>query len=653
MGATSDSTIRINHASDDETVAFAAAELADYLGEMLGASVPVVRRDAYEPDDGLWVGTDETLPVEFPPADRDRTDPVLDDAIRIDADSSGVVAGVNPRSTLLATYRYLREQGCEWVRPGPDGELVPSVETLDTVDVAERPSYRHRGITIEGAVSEDHVLDIVDWAPKVGYNAYFIQFFESYPFFERWYTHQNNPTYDAGEFSEGRAREIHENCVAAIEKRDLVYHAVGHGWTARALDLPDKGWGDTEESVPDDIRPYLAETDGERQLHDGIPVNTELCYSNPDARDLLVGTIADYAADHPEVGMLHFWASDGHNNHCECADCRGTRPSDFYVRMLNELDEELTERGIDTRVAFLMYTDLLWPPEDERVENTDRFSLMFAPITRSYAETYADLDRDALPEVPPYERNAFDFDTSLAENVAFLEGWQDVFDGDAFDFDYHLMWDHLKDTGQTRTTDVLATDMRELAELDVDGNVSCQLQRVFFPTGLPMVAMGRTLWDRDADTDAVVDDHLAAAAGEDAAAVCEYLERISACFDPLYENHDALDDGEDAPDDPVVAASFEEVTAIVDEFRPAIRRNRGRTDEPHATTWKYLAHHADLCERLGPALAALARGADGIADERWTETRRLVQRLEPEIHPALDVYFFVRIFDGVFGYDPE
>ncbi|WP_459191124.1 DUF4838 domain-containing protein [Halosimplex sp. J119] len=646
---TAPSTLTVNRLSDDETVAFAAEELGEYLSELLDEPVTVAQRDAYDADAGLWVDTAATLPIELPEVD----DPTLDDAIRIETDgSTGVVAGVNPRSALLAVYRYLREQGCRWVRPGPDGEHVPSVATLDPVDVADRPSHRHRGITIEGAVSEDHVRDMIDWAPKVGYNSYFIQFFESYPFFERWYTHENNPTYEPEEFSAERAREIHAECVRAIEKRGLTYHAVGHGWTARALDLPDKGWGDTDATVPEEIEPYLAEVDGERKLHDGIPVNTELCYSNSEARSLLVETIADYAEVHSEVDVLHVWASDGHKNHCECDECVGARPSDLYVQTLNELDAVLTERGVDTRIAFLMYTDLLWPPEEARIENTDRFSLMFAPITRSYAETYADLDLDDLPDLPPYERNDFDYPTDLAENVAFLAAWREAFGGDAFDFDYHLMWDHFRDPGQFLTSDVLATDMRHLDDIGVDGNVSCQVQRVFFPTGLPMVAMGRRLWDGDASFDAIVDDHLETAFGPDADAVRAYLETISDCFEPLYSGHDSLD-GDSSVIDPAVASSFEAVADAVAEIQPTIERNAERDDDPQRTSWEYLGHHADICEQLAPALAAKARGNDESAHERWVEVRELVQRREPDLHPALDVYFFVNIFEGTFAVDDE
>jgi hypothetical protein len=641
--------ITVLYGSADETVGFAVAELREYLDEMLDADVAAVRDDEYDPDAGLWVGTDDDLPVAVPAVE----DAVLDDHVRVSTDGrAGIIAGNNPRSTLLAVYRYLRAQGCRWVRPGPDGEVVPSVDTLEPVEVDEAPSYRHRGVTIEGAVGETHVRDIVDWLPKVGMNAYFFQFFRSAPFFRRWYEHEKNPTWEGSDFSEDRLREVYEECVAAVEKRGLAHHAVGHGWTARALGLPGDGWEDTEAAVEAEYAEYVAKVDGERRLYDGIPTNTELCYSNPAARELLVDTIATYAEAHPEVDVLHVWASDGHNNHCECADCRGTRPSDLYVRMLNELDERLEALGVDTRVAFLIYTDLMWPPETERFDNPDRFSLMYAPITRSYSEGYADVDPDDLPGIPPYERNELAFPRSLAENVAFLEAWQEVWDGDVFDFDYHLMWNHFDDPGEMRVTDVLASDMRHLADLDVDGNVSCQVQRAFFPSGVAMAAMARTLWDRDTPTEDVVDEHFRAAFGREGDAVRDYLRTLSDCFDPLYANDESLVTDVTPEPDENDAESFAAAVETVEQFRPVIDRNCETAEGTRSASWRYLDHHADIVEPFAKALAARARGDDGAALELWRETRDRLCRREPEIHPAVDVYWFVRICDAKFGADP-
>jgi len=118
------------------------------------------------------------------------------DEIAVETDSKGgMLAGSNPRSVLFAVYAYLRELGFAWVRPDADGEVVPELSNvLPSVSLRQRASYRHRGVCIEGAISGENARAMVDWMPKVGMNAYFIQFRNAFTFFDRWYTHQGNPT---------------------------------------------------------------------------------------------------------------------------------------------------------------------------------------------------------------------------------------------------------------------------------------------------------------------------------------------------------------------------------------------------------------------------------------------------------------------------
>jgi hypothetical protein len=40
------------------------------------------------------------------------------------------------------------------------------------------------------------------------------------------------------------------------------------------------------------------------------------------------------------------------NNHCECPECQKKLPSDHYVQLLNDIDEELTARELDTRIVY-------------------------------------------------------------------------------------------------------------------------------------------------------------------------------------------------------------------------------------------------------------------------------------------------------------
>lgn len=72
--------------------------------------------------------------------------------------------------------------------------------------------------------------------------------------------------------------------------------------------------------------------------------------------------MADYALNHRDISILHIWLADNYNNICECSACRARSQTDWYVMLLNEIDERLTALGLDTRLAFLIYFELLWPP---------------------------------------------------------------------------------------------------------------------------------------------------------------------------------------------------------------------------------------------------------------------------------------------------
>ncbi|MFN8517048.1 MAG: DUF4838 domain-containing protein [Chloroflexia bacterium] len=412
--------------------------------------------------------------------------PDLDDAIHIEVDGgTGIIAGSNPRSVLLATYRFLTELGCRWVRPGPDGELIPRVDLATArVRVSEAAAYRHRGICIEGAASYEHVRDLIAWMPKVGLNTYFTQFFEAFTFFERWYAHRGNPHLPTEPFTVDRAREFKARLVEELRRRDLVFHDVGHGWTCEPLGIPGLGWDYAPPTVPPGVERYLAEVGGKRELWEGVPINTQLCYSDPGVRELLVGGIADYAAAHPEVDVIHFWLGDGVNNHCECAVCRELRPADWYVRLLNALDARLADRGLPTRIVFLVYFDLLWPPETERIANPDRFILMFAPITRTYSVPYAAAP-DAGGPLPPFALNRLTLPRAVGENVAFLRAWQRLFAGDSFDYDYHPWRDHYREPG--------ASPARPCSTRILSGPGGARVER---PRQLPGAARLLSHWTR-------------------------------------------------------------------------------------------------------------------------------------------------------------
>ncbi len=628
--------MNVRAVSDGDPVQFAASEVARYLQFLLPERQSSKQQDASET---IRVGTAESIPVvDIPHVDDER----FEDVVHVDVDENGhgVIVGNTDRAVLQAAYRYLRELGCRWVRPGPDGEVIPDLAALPAVSLTETPAYRHRSMHLGGNVTAEELREMIAWGPKVGYNGVIIEFHEGETFKKARDRRLEHPAEPSEPLSEEAALSLHRVAVEEIERRGLVYHAVGHNWTAWALDMPNQPREDDLAAVPEDKREFLAELDGERQLFRRGPLDTELCYSNDAARDAFVDAVVEYATEHPEIDVLHVWLSDGHNNHCECEDCRGTRPSDFYVQLLNEVDAALTASGCDHAVAFLAYTDLLWPPVEEALEDSDRFILMFAPIRRDYIGDFESIEP---VDIPTFERNDNEFPTDVSENVAFLRAWQEHFDGDGFVFDYHFWRAHFRDPGSFQISELVATDMRALREIGLNGSVSCNGRRVFWPTGLGMAVTAAVLWNDERPFETFASDYLSASFGADAAIVGEYLADVSEAFDQEYLARRPGE--EDAP----ASNRFAEIPDIVAGFRPTLASNREFDCNARAESWAYLRVQADVCEGLATALAALANGEDEEATAAWESLKETLREESDDSREFLDLHQFERTYEPVFA----
>ena len=122
-------------------VDFAAEELKKYLRMMMPYSNEITIRFAPDAIDGFRVG----LMADFELDTSEAEDLELDDIIHIDTDAeSGIIAGSNPRSVLLAVYRYLTLNGCRWLFPGIDGELIP-IQNVFPTKYHKMADCRYRG----------------------------------------------------------------------------------------------------------------------------------------------------------------------------------------------------------------------------------------------------------------------------------------------------------------------------------------------------------------------------------------------------------------------------------------------------------------------------------------------------------------------------
>ena len=624
--------IQLGKLGKHPVIEYAVQELVRYLKNMDSAlSVDVVQTDSVLDAFSkiIWVGIDPKLRDRVPEV----ADLAMDDAIAIFVeDGNGYITGTNERSVLIAVYRFLKELGCDWVRPGLEGERIPERKIANYhIQVYERASYRHRGVCMEGAVSYENAADMVEFLPKIGMNAYFLEHIEPLVFFRRWYNHKSNPYLQAEPVSR---EEILAMCCSLeyeMARRGILYHKTGHGWTNESFGMDGTSWSAVDpETVPEETRSILAQIDGKRMLWKNVPMFTNLCYSQPDVRKRMIDAVVVYCKENPGIDMLHFWLADGTNNHCECEACEQMLPSDWYVLMLNELDEALTAQNVDTKVVFLIYVDLLWAPQKQHINNPDRFVLMFAPITRNYGQNYAD-HLQFTGQLPAYIRNKLNFTSSLELNLAQLRQWQKGFAGDSFIYDYHLMYAHFNDPGYEACARNVFEDMKGLTGIELDGMISCQLQRCFFPTALPMKMMAAALWNKDCDYEQTADAYYQAAFGSDGLLVRQYMQTLSQQF-AIYEGPSH---GRGAKIDGMLCRDYQRVRQCVEDFQPVIDRHCGDNSLQHRD-WQMLRIHARYVLQLLQALEFTQKGDDVRAQIAIEKMLDDINRNELTIQKVMD-----------------
>ena len=613
----------------ERVVRFAARELARYTAEMTGKVLS-----------GIGLTVDPLLAYGS-------MDPRQDDLYTIDVCAGkGTIRGINGRSVLQGVYRFLRECGCVFVRPGKDGDSIPHRSAQDcTVRLRCRPAHRFRAITIEGSVLLDQVLDLIDWSAKNGFNSYFTQFRHSNTFFERRYGRERNEFAAAVRITDSEASAFVKQIASALKQRGMLFHAVGHGWTCESIGYEPRGWHTVPDGeIPDDVRSFLAQVGGRRKFHCDVPLNTQLCYSDPEVQKRIVCSVCDYAQDHPEVDFLHVWLGDGNNNFCECERCAQKSPHDWYVVILNRIDSELTARGLQTRIVFLLYNELLWPPVCERLHNPDRFVMMFAPISRSYTESFAGerYEPGSRVELPVLRLNRNEFPAGVRDNLKFLYANYPYFSGDAFDFDYHLMWEPYKDLGGMQLADVIRKDVQALHDIGLNGLVSCQVQKIFAPHGFALYVMGHMLEDPSQSFESLKDTYFTAAFGSHVQSAYAALAVFEETGCAEYLRHACKEV------DPACAERFRQGTEKLLSHADALRAlGEAEPDRTVALSLDILAYYCRLCSLYFVALAEKASGKEQEKQQAFCALHRFLFEQEEKYDAYIDSYFFDVMADAM------
>ena len=588
----------------DHVLDFAAEELKKYLRMMMPRCGEIDIR--YTPDarDGFRLGLleDHNLQIQV-------EDPVLDDYVYIDTDlQGGILAGSNPRSVLFAVYRYLRLNGCRWLYPGVDGEHIPMAD-IAPQKYEKLADHRFRGHCNEGAESQTCMLETIDFFAKQELNVYMIEFDNPYVYYGWYYDHKFNTLNRPPEpVLYEQVLQWKRQCEAEISKRGLQFHDMGHGWTAEPFGIDStEGWkADNDVELTPEQRDAIALIGGVRKLWGGVALNTNLCMSNPRVRTKMATYIADYAQQATNVDYLHVWLADGSRNHCECEECVKLRPSDYYLMIMNELDGILTERGLSTRIVFICYVDTLWAPEKIRIENPQRFSLLYAPIHRSYTSSVT--ENAQLPPAQPYVRNKWTNPPTADAHLALLRNWQKVWPGPTFSYEYHFWRHQYSDPSGLEIARRVYEDIRTLRYMGLDGYVEDGSQRSFFPNGFAMYVYSETLMDREKTFEEIAEDCFSHIYGKDWQQVVSWLTRVGQTFDFAYmagERSAAPEKGNYYDPDRVRRLACAE--ELAQEAEAMAKEHWAMPTRPQTVSYHLLYRHAEYIRGVARVMIALAK----------------------------------------------
>ncbi len=647
--------LKINKITSSSPVDYAAEELRKYLRMMMPECGNIDIEYAPDAKDGFRLGLMQDFGLDV----SDAEEPELDDIIYIDTDTEGgIIAGDNPRSVLLAVYEYLRQNGCRWLMPGVDGEFIP-MQDIVSVKYRHKPSCRYRGQCNEGAEYQSDMFDAIEFTPKVGMNVFMLEFFNPVGYYRQYYRHsQNEMNRNPEPVSDVQILQWKRQCESEIARRGLMFHDIGHGWTCQPFGIDTAMRGGSEEqiakneaTITPEQRQYLPLVGGERKLCKGVPNWTQFCMSNAEGRRKVAKFVADYAENHNNSDYIHVWLGDLVNNHCECEDCQKKSPSDWYVILLNEIDEELTKKKLNTRIVYIAYTETMWAPENEKLKNPGRFALLFAPISRKYSTS---LNVDGEPcAITPYVRNNNVLPKNFKELYQHFENWTKDWSGANLAYEYHFWHHQIKDVGGISLAKVINGDIKFYKSHKINGVIEDGSQRSYFPTGLCFYTYARTLYDVSLSADEIAEEYFKAAFGDAWRDFYKYLNALTETF-----GHDYLSGDYNLNVDvkrsiwyaPEKVEQLKGAYAILDEGKKLIEAHYNSDVRVRTVSVRLLEFHNNYSRMLLDALIEKAQGNDEAALELANKLRAEAGKMEVYFERWYDhclfLTYLMRGFEG-------
>ncbi len=636
--------------TSDPVVDFAAEELKKYLRMMMPRSGEYVISYCPGAKEGFRLGV---FP-DFGLSTEEVEDAELDDVLHVDTDlTGGIIAGSNPRSVLLSVYQYLRLNGCRWLFPGLDGEFIP-IRDVQPTKYHKKPDMRYRAQCNEGAETQQSMLDTIDFTPKIGMNTYMLEFDIPFVYYNRYYAHRSNPEREPEPVSTDTVLQWKRVTEAEMAKRGLRLFDMGHGWTAESFGISSVvGWDkQSEDTIPEHMRQYLAEYQGKRQLYHGVALNTQICMSNPEARALVVRHVVEYAKQSENVHCLKIGLADASKNHCECEACRRMRPSDWLLLLLNEAEEALDKEGLHPVLGFSIYSDTTWEPEQITLKHPDRFLGAFCPISRKYT---MDVPTDPHPnKITPYVRNVSGRLDTMEEYLWHYQQWKQRVPARFIVYEYHFWKAQYYSPDCLTFAKRLHDDVIAYHKNGFLGIMEDMSQRHFFPNALAFSIYAETMYDLGLDLDQAIDDYFSHAYGDAKEIVKQFFTDLSKLLPQAF-----LDTAHSLPVDvhqfrkPEMIPLFEEAIRRSDRFDEDMKPFRNMPYRVQTVAVRLLGHYTDYLRGFLHALIIKAGGDDEGAKQEFLAFSRRFGARERDIEPYYDHCLTVLALNVIFNSKEE
>lgn len=463
-------------------------------------------------------------------------DPKFDDAFSVEIfNAEGSITATNERSFLLAVYECLRRLGFMFCFPGKSGEIIP--ENLKkqeiNLDFTHYAENRYRGVAPCGPKELDSMLDYIDWMPKVGLNTFFMEFWSNHLGWRSWYLKEENPYLEKDtSYCLEKGLAYDKILWKQAKDRGLLCHAMGHGWNVAVIS--NDVYNDFE-ILPTTIIDYdkIALVNGKREIPNGYVRCANLCLSQQAVQKKIIDLVVDYAKNNKHIDFIQVLFGDSINRACECEDCKKHTLYEWMMFILNQIDDALNKNGIQTKIVFSLYNDLLWGSDKVKL-NGNRFVMQFCPISRDYSRSFAEIDFDAeIKELPPYQLNKLNSPVHLEDFANFLKNMHKSYGGDGYCFDYQGYYASRYDLSNLEVARLTVEDVKAYKKMGLNGLISCQFYRNAFPHGFLCYATARALFDKKFDFDGELQAYFKACFGTLSEQIYSYLNEVNGAL-PLF-----------------------------------------------------------------------------------------------------------------------